>query len=62
MSSVVLPEFFVSLGDHLVCAAQIVEVIHVFRAEIKLKSRKHIRRCQANLLGLQPVDVGEDSR
>ena len=60
MSSVVLPECFVPLGDHLIRAAQIVEVVHVLRAEIELEGRKHVCRRQADLLGLQAVDVGVD--
>ncbi len=42
-------ESLVSLSDHLIGAAQIVEIVYILRAEIELKSRKDVGRRQANL-------------
>jgi hypothetical protein len=53
-----LPERFIALGKDLEGAAQIVEVVHVLRAEVKLQGGEHVGRRQPDLLGLQAVDVG----
>ena len=58
MSSGRPPERCVSLGEHLEGAAEIVEVVHVLRAEVELQGGEHIGRRQPELLGLQAVDVG----
>src|SRR6202011_2266709 len=38
--------------------AQIIEVVHVLRADVKLQGGEHVGRRQPDLLGLQAVDVG----
>jgi hypothetical protein len=53
-----LPERFIALGKDLEGAAQVVEVVHVLRAEVKLQGGEHVGRRQPDLLGLQAVDVG----
>jgi len=53
-----LPERFIALSKDLEGAAQIVEVVHILGAEVKLQGGEHIGRRQPDLLGLQAVDVG----
>ena len=57
-----LTELLVRLGKNLVGAAEIVEVVHVLRTEIKLQGREHVGRGETDLLGLLAIDVGVERR
>ena len=54
------PEAAVGLGDDLVGPAEIVEVVHILRAQIDLQGVEHIRGREPDLLGLLAIDVGID--
>ena len=58
----VLPETAVGLRDHLVGAAEIVEVVDILRAEIDLQRVEDVGRRQPDLLGLLAIDIGVDRR
>ena len=57
-----LAELLVRLGKHLVGATEIVEVVHVLRAEVELQCREHVGRGETDFLRLLAVDVGEERR
>ena len=57
-----LAELLVRLGKHLVGASEVVEVVHILRAEIELQGREHVGRGEADLLRLLAVDVGVERR
>ena len=62
MSSGLRTERRVGLDPHLVGAAELVEVVHVQRAEVDLQRLVDRRQRHAQLLGLDAVDVGEQLR
>ena len=62
MSSAVDAERRVGLRDHLIRAAELVEVVHVRRAEIDAQRLEHVVERNAELLHLVAIDVGEQLR
>jgi hypothetical protein len=47
----------IGLGDHLIGAAEAIEVIDVKRPEVNLQGLEHIRERHALRFGLRPVNV-----
>ena len=62
MSSAFARNGVVRLRDHLVGAAEAVEVVHVERAEIDLHRLEHVGERDAVLLRLDAIHVGVDLR
>ena len=55
-------ELLVRLGQNLIRATEVVEVVHVLRAKVQLEGREHVGRSETDLLRFLTVDVGVKQR
>ena len=50
----------IGLGYDFVGSAEIIEIVHILRAEIDLQCGKHVGRGETDLFGFLAIDVGID--